>query len=216
MNTARLIARFLQSKARSLRARCCFEAVLALGICFAILLFQYVYYFLAIWFCVCFQGGEVVEIVLVAALLPVALQFVGYSLAGDYYRDPTSAIVVSPTRRLLYGGFFLVGPQTFADALRSLRKAWRINSTDFDNCANVLYVMMREHDAITFEQAWDAISVRQNVNTTIDQLRMFPGVIVLQSGLNLTAALRVEIAEFCRSEKERIRESVAVDGMDQW
>jgi hypothetical protein len=214
MNTTRLIARYLQRKARSLQTHYCFEALLSLGICFAILLFQYVCYFLALGACLC-QGDETIAIVLVAALLPVALQFVAYSMTGDFYRDPMSAIVASPARRLVYSGFFFVGPQTFADALRSLRKAWRIRATDFDNCAAVLYVIMQEHDAINIEQVCDAISVRQSVNAIIAQLRVFPGVNVQPSGLNLTPALRIEIAEFCRSEKERIRESVTADDVDQ-
>lgn len=216
MKTARLIARFLRTQAAAVRRQCFGECLMSLAMGIGVLLFQYAYYFLAIWFCVCFQGGEALAIALVIALLPIALQFIAYAAAGADYFQPASTLVASPSSRLLFGGFLLVGPQILHSAIQALRKAWRVSFSDFDNCANVVYVMMTGPDVITIEQAGEAVSIRQSVNTVLGQLRLFPGVVVRPSGLRLTPGLRAEVAEFCRSEKERIRETVSVDEAEAW
>jgi hypothetical protein len=216
MKTARLIVRFLHVKAAAVRRQCLGDCLMSLGISIALLLFQFAFYSFVIWVCTCGQVGAALLGVFALALVPIVLQFIAYSVYGNFYRDPRSALEVSPEDRLFFAGFFLVGPQTFAEAFKALRKAGRVSSADFDNCANVLYALMKEHDRITIGQVRDAVSIRQSVIVVLDQLRLFPGVIVRPAEVRLTPGLRVEIAEFCRREKERIYESVAVDEAEDW
>lgn len=216
MKTARLIARYLQWKARSLRRRYCFEAVLALGIGVATLFFQFGFYFLFLWYWTQFSASPVPEVLLTIAGLVIAMQFLLYAGYDNTYREPRSDLHASPAARLIYGGFLLFGPQMCSEALAALRKAHRVLAIDVENCASVLYVAMKEPEAITIAQAWEAVSVRQSVSAILAQLRLFPGVIVQRSELKLAPDLRIEIADFCRQEKERIRESVAVDEVDEW
>jgi hypothetical protein len=209
MKTARLIARFLHLKAAALRRHYYLDCLLSMSISLGTLIFQFACYAAFLWYWTGFASSPAVEIVIFAALLLIAFQFVFYAAYGNIYREPTSALEASPPFRLLFAGFFLIGPQTFMDAVHAFKKAARIGSIDFENCAKVLHLLMKAPEEVTWQQVWEVISVRQSVNIIAEELRLFPGVIVQPTHLKLASGLRIEIADFCRQEKERIHDAAA-------
>lgn len=64
--------------------------------------------------------------------------------------------------------------------------------------------MMKRQDWITHDEAAEAISLRPQVYSVIEQLRLFPGILVERSiapRLKLTESMRIETAKYCQEKK---------------